>query len=404
MRFFAIAVCLMTGWTSGRCLASQEHTDNHPSAGLKKDEDSIRFASFNISFNRKNEGQLKQELASNNSINARRIAEIIQRVRPDVILLCEFDFDSGGEGIANFASNYLGVSHNGQAPIKFKYLYFNTVNTGVDSGQDLNRDGKLGTANDAFGYGVFPGQYGMAVLSQYEIDKKNVRTFQDFLWKDMPDCLWPIDPATQDPYYSDDIKNVFRLSSKSHWDVPIKVGEKTIHFLTAHPTPPVFDKEEDRNGRRNHDEIRFFADYVRPGKSEYIYDDQGKKGGLAPDSDFVIAGDMNADPSDGDSTMNAAKLFTEHALINHSHTPESEGGVFYSKEQGKANLNQSGNPAFDTGDFGDVNVGNLRIDYCLPSKSLEIRQSGVYWPKPDQTGADLVTASDHRMVWVDIAK
>ena len=404
MKFFAIVVGLMFGWPSLHCLASSADTDQQTSADLKKDENSIRFASFNISFNRKKEGQLKQELALNQSINPKRIAEIIQRVRPDVILLCEFDFDPDGEGIANFASNYLGISQNGQAPIKFKYVYFNSVNTGVDSGQDLNNDGKLSTANDAFGFGVFPGQYGMVVLSQYEIDRTNVRTFQYFLWKDMPQCLWPVDPATQKSYYNDDIKNIFRLSSKSHWDVPIKVGEKTIHFLTAHPTPPVFDQEEDRNGRRNHDEIRFFADYVMSEKSEYIYDDQGKKGGLAQGSDFVIAGDMNADPSDGDSTMNAAKLITEHDLINHSHTPASEGGVFYAKQQAMVNLSQSGNPAFDTGDFNDASVGNLRIDYCLPSKTLEIKQSGVFWPKPGQPGADLVTASDHRMVWVDIAK
>ena len=244
----------------------------------------------------------------------------------------------------------------------------------------------------------------MVVLSNYEIDKDKVRTFQNFLWKDMPGCLLPVDPATQKPYYSDEIKTVFRLSSKSHWDVPIKVDDKTIHFLTAHPTPPVFDGKEDRNGRRNHDEIRFFADYVTPERSQYIYDDQGKTGGLLQDQHFVIAGDMNADPNDGDSTMNAAKLLTEHILINHSKTPASEGGKYYSKEQGKANLNHKGNPVFDTGDFSDANVGNLRIDYCLPSRKLEIKQSGVFWPKPGEPGADLVTASDHRMIWVDIAK
>ena len=116
MRFFVIAVCLMFGWTSGHCLASQADTDQQPSADLKKDENSIRFASFNISFNRKNEGQLKQELALNKSIKPKRIAEIIQRVRPDVIFLCEFDFDPGGEGIANFASNYLVFHKTGRPP------------------------------------------------------------------------------------------------------------------------------------------------------------------------------------------------------------------------------------------------------------------------------------------------
>ena len=404
MKIYAIAVCLVFGWAPADSLNAQVATPSQPSAGLNKGADSIRFASFNISFNRKKEGQLRQELTQNNSINPKRIAEIIQRVRPDVILICEFDFDAGGEGVESFCNNYLGVSQNGQTPIQFEHVFIDSVNTGVDSGQDLNRDGKLATANDAFGFGVFPGQYGMAVLSKYEIDKTNIRTFRTFLWKDMPDGLWPVEPNTKKPYYNDDIKSVFRLSSKSHWDVPIVVGDKTIHFLAAHPTPPVFDGDEDRNGKRNHDEIRFLADYVTPGKSGYIYDDHGKKGGLSAGAKFVIAGDMNADPNDGDSTMNAARLLTEHGLINHSKTPASKGGGFFSKQQGRTNLRHSGNPDWDTGDFNDGSVGNLRIDYCLPSKTLEISKCGVFWPVPGQPGAELVTASDHRLVWVDILK
>lgn len=371
---------------------------------LEKNDQCIRFATFNISFNRKTEGALKEELATKQNLNPRRIAEIIQRLRPDVLLLNEFDYDAAGEGITSFQTKFLAISQNGAAPIRYPHVYFDTVNTGVDSDKDLNGDGKLGTGNDAFGFGNFPGQYGMVVLSQLEIDKPNVRTFQKFLWKDMPGFLWPIDPESQQPYYNDEIKNVFRLSSKSHWDVPLKAGDKTIHFLTAHPTPPVFDNAEDRNGKRNHDEIRMLADYITPEKSYYLYDDTGKQGGLAAGSYFVIAGDMNADQSDGDSSMGAAKQLTEHPLINHSLRPQSEGGVYYAEEQGRANESHKGNPAFDTGDFGDSKVGNLNLDYCLPSKTLTIRKSGVFWPKPGQPGADLVNASDHRMVWVDIEK
>jgi len=46
----------------------------------------------------------------------------------------------------------------------------------------------------------------------------------------------------------------------------------------------------------------------------------------------------------------------------------------------------------------------MHIDYCLPSKDLTLRDSGVFWPKPDQPGGDLVSASDHRLVWIDIEK
>ncbi|MFT7629549.1 MAG: hypothetical protein ACI87E_000547, partial [Mariniblastus sp.] len=56
------------------------------------------------------------------------------------------------------------------------------------------------------------------------------------------------------------------------------------------------------------------------------------------------------------------------------------------------------------GDFNDFKVGNLHLDYCLPSKTLTIKASGVFWPRPGEPGADLVLATDHRMVWVDVGK
>lgn len=236
--------------------ASQE--TNH----LQKTNDkTVRFASFNISFYRSEAGQLKRELSDGNSKNPKKIAEIIQRIRPDVILLNEFDYDAAGKGIDGFQTNYLAVSQNGNPPIDYRYTFSDAVNTGVDSKLDLDGDGSKGTANDAFGFGKFPGQYGMVVLSKFEIAKPEIKTFRNFLWKDMPSRLVPRNKDKQ-PFYPSSVMEQFRLSSKSHWDIPIRVAGKTIHFLVAHPTPPVFDGAEDRNGCRNHDEIRFFADYI----------------------------------------------------------------------------------------------------------------------------------------------
>ena len=235
---------------------------------------------------------------------------------------------------------------------------------------------------------IFQANTGWLSYQDLKLIGRTSGRFKSFFGRDMPDNLWPIDPESGKPFYSSEIKNAFRLSSKSHWDIPIKIDDQTIHFLAAHPTPPVFDGEEDRNGRRNHDEIRFIADYVQPEKSGYIYDDQGRKGGLPKGAQFVIAGDMNADENDGDSTMDAAKLLTTHALIDHSIAPKSKGGPFFAKEQGKANLQQKGDPSLDTGDFNDFSVGNLHLDYCLPSKTLEVTNGGVFWPTPDQEGAD----------------
>ena len=113
----------------------------------------------------------------------------------------------------------------------------------------------------------------------------------------MPGAFLPENPDGSS-YYSSEALEVFRLSSKSHWDLPVKVGNKVIHMLASHPTPPVFDSPEDRNGRRNHDEIRFWADYID--NADYIYDDENVFGGLKRGSRFIIMGDQNADPVDGD--------------------------------------------------------------------------------------------------------
>ena len=370
-----------------------------------------RFATFNASLNRNNAGELITHLSTPDNAQAQTVAEIIQRARPDVLLINEFDFDAAGEGARLFQENYLSVSQNGADPIHYGYRYVAPSNTGIPSGFDLDNNGAVGGPNDAFGFGFFEGQFGMAVYSRYPIDYDNIRTFQKFLWKDMPGALLPDDPNTPEPadWYSAEELEVFRLSSKSHWDLPIQIEGKVVHFLVSHPTPPVFDGPEDRNGTRNFDEIRFWADYVGPGKDQgsYIYDDNGSYGGLKPGELFVIAGDQNSDPLDGDSIPGAIQQLIEHPLVNTKVTPASEGAVEQAALQGGANETHLSDPAFDTADFSDSAPGNLRADYVLPRKNLQIREAAVFWPTSDDPLFSLVgtfpfPSSDHRLVWVDV--
>ena len=365
----------------------------------------VRFATFNatLSDNAWDGQAFVKALSGGDLERAQQVAEVIQRTRPDVLLVNEFNFVEGGAAAEVFRDEYLAVSQNGADPIDYPYYFMAPVNTGVASGGDLNNDGITETtpgdfsyANDAFGFGLFPGQYGMVVFSKFPIAEEDVRTFQEFLWADMPNSLMP------EEYYAGEL-DVVRLSSKSHWDVPIEIGRKTVHFLVSHPTPPVFDDPEiDWNGRRNHDEIRFWADYVRPGKSGYIYDDAGVTGGLRPGAPFVIAGDMNADPHDGDSTGDPAELLLQSHWVNTKVTPASQGGVVAAADDGGINLDHVGDPAFDTADCGEP-PGNLREDYVLPSKRLRIIDAHVFWPTPDSEHAYLADASDHHLVWVDLA-
>jgi hypothetical protein len=382
-------------------------------------QDAVRFATFNASLNRFSAGDLATELAAPGSAQPDTVAEIIQRVRPDVLLINEFDFDAGGVAAQGFQDNYLSVAHGDAEPIVYPFRFAAPSNTGIPSGFDLDNNGSVGGPNDAFGFGFFPGQFGMAVYSMFPIDEDELRTFQLFLWRDMPGALLPVEPSTGQMWYSDEELDVFRLSSKSHWDVPIVISDsnrpKTVHFLVSHPTPPVFDGPEDRNGTRNNDEIRFWADYIIPSRSGYITDDNGRPGGLPPGTLFVIAGDQNSDPFDGDSIPGSAQQLLDHPLVNTKVTPSSLGGPEQAALQGNANTLHIGDPAFDTADFFDGfppppfggAPGNLRADYVLPSKGLRITDAAVFWPTSGDplfplTGTFPFPSSDHRLVWIDV--
>ena len=395
-----MALLLVSLVAGHACLAQTSEQDR---------TETVRFATYNISLNRPEAGALIAELSTADRAQARTVAEIIQRTRPDVLLINEFDFDDEAQAAKLFSDSYLAISQNGAEPIDYPHIFVAPSNTGIPSGFDLDNDGVVGGGGDAHGFGAFPGQYGMVVYSRYPIDLSAVRTFQAFLWKDMPGALLPDDPATPAPndWYAEEELETFRLSSKSHWDLPVRIGEVVVHFLVSHPTPPVFDGPEDRNGRRNFDEIRFWSDYIAPARSSYIYDDQGERGGLEADAFFVIAGDQNADPIDGDSVPGAIQQLLDSDEINSSLAPRSSGASEQTQSHGGANDAHEGDPALDTADFNDDGPGNLRVDYVLPSSELEVIDAGVLWPRSDDPLFQLVgtypfPSSDHRLVWVDV--
>ncbi len=132
--------------------------------------------------------------------------------------------------------------------------------------------------------------------------------------------------------------NVLRLSSKNHWDVTADIDGTTLHLLAFHPTPPVFDGPEDRNGLRNFDEIRFWREYTRPDGGAFIVDDGGTAGGIAAGEAFVIAGDFNADPRDGDSMPGAIAQLLEAPWIDAHCVPASAGGSEAARRQGGMNI------------------------------------------------------------------
>lgn len=406
---------------SGASSDVDSDADASTAGGSERDADSgpvacqtVRVATFNASLFRDAQGQLLQDLQQGDA-QAQAVAHIIRSVRPDILLLNEFDEDLSGETLRLFQENYLQNAAPGpSSPITFSHAWIAPSNTGVSAGVDLSGDGQVaenpGTPNwaaDAFGYGTFPGQYSFAVLSNFALNVNEIRTFQTFLWKDFEGALLPDNAATDSPsdYYSAAALEVFRLSSKTHADIPIQVGEQTLHFLVSHPTPPAFDGPEDRNGRRNHDEVVFWARYIDG--AAWVYDDAGNTGGLESGSSFVIAGDLNSDPLDPAENLHPVAQLLGHDRVNGTLAPASEGARRASLTQGGINAQHRGDPAFDTADFSDNSVGNLRIDYVLPSSDLTVVAAGVFWPTAGQPGFEWIgdfpfASSDHRAVWVDL--
>ncbi len=376
----------------------------------------LRVATFNV------EDLRTSDLRSGDQPRLKKLAEVIQRIRPNVVFLNEIAYDGdgypdtvsgekSGQNAAKFAELYLSVP---QAPdlqaLRFK-AFMAPVNTGVSSGFDLDNDGKTiaefpappvsdadgnpskqtpeGRAygNDCWGFGTFPGQYGMALLvdERLEILNEHIRTFRLMPWNYLPNAMLPTSPDARS-WFDDEELKFMRLSSKSHWDIPVRLPNKSVlHVLCSHPSPPAFDGPEKRNATRNHDEIRFWSDYID--NSGSLVDDASQAGGLWEGSMFVIVGDLNADPDEGASIDNPIGLLLNNSKINASVTPIADVPVL-------------GLDPDDTSSF------KMRVDYVLPSHAIAVTKAGV-WRRATGVTPGLEASgtfpSDHFPVWADIA-
>lgn len=352
----------------------------------------LRVATFNI------EDVRSEQLDTSDDERLMQIAAIIQRIRPNIVLLNEIETaqTDGPSNAEKFAYNYLAVSQGEGLRPMFYETYTPATNTGIHSGFDLDNSGTVMKevperalqqssahreyGNDCFGFGTFPGQYGMALLvdRRLEIDREGIRTFQNFLWKDLPGAKMPRGVDGSD-WYDEQEWSILRLPSKTFADVPVVLPDgDALHVLISHPTPPAFDGEEKRNVLRNHDEIKLIRAYIDNEPS--LYDDSGHTGGLKIDAPFVILGDLNADPTDGSGLEMTlfSQLFSSPKLAKDAH-PSSD--IKFER------LDRT-----DTARFG------LRVDYVLPSASITITDSGVW----RDAGSFEQFPSDHFPVWADV--
>lgn len=351
----------------------------------------LRFATFNTALSRQRFGELRHALSvSYRDRQARYVAGVIQRVRPDVLVLQEFDYDPLGLSLSYFQRHYLQHPQYRASPVVYPYAYQVPSNTGMLAEVALRDVQPMALPQDAYGFGHFAGQYAFALLSRYPLDFTQYRTFQQFLWTDLPQAHFPIDPETNKTFYPVHVQSLLRLVSKNLLDIVVKTPLGDIHVIAAHPTPPAFDGEEKRNQWRNFDENRLLVEYLN--NAAYLCDDQGQRGGLATQARFVLMGDFNADPTLGNSIPGAIQQLLDHARLH----PTTTCGHLVPRN----NLPEP--QQTHTYFSGKL---TLRLDYVLPSCNFTVVKSGIFAPTVDQEGYELVrynNSSDHRLVWVDV--
>lgn len=337
--------------------------------------DTLRVASFNVDLDRDGPGLLLRDLTRDKSAQIDAVVQVIALVSPDILAIQGIDWDHDGAALVVF------VERLASGGVSYSHSYSARPNTGAATDLDLDGDGRLGGPGDAQGFGAFSGQGGMALLSRLPIRTDEVTDLGSLLWADLPGALLPTYPDGR-AFPSEEARAVQRLSTTGHWIVPIELPDgETLSLMTFYATPPVFDGEEDRNGRRNHDEILIWRAVL-----DGVF-------GTPPDR-FVIAGGANLDPQDSDGRTEAIRTLLSDRRLQDPE-PASRGAAEM-PDQGHRGAN-----AIDTVDW--KGIGRFRVDYVLPSANLTVADAGVFWPASDEAGHDAaLAASRHRLVWVDL--
>jgi len=358
----------MNRWLHRAALAAFLHT---PAAVA----DTIRIASYNTELSADGPGLMLKNLRTKKHPATEAVIRVIAEANADILILQGVDWDQGLKGLEALRTR---LEKSG-APYAHRFSL--RPNSGLATEYDLDGDGRLGGPGDAQGYGEYTGQNGMAILSRFPVDYKNAQDFSDTLWRALPGALLPALPDGR-PFPSETAIAAQRLSSVGHWLVPVKLPDGApLSLITFQAGPPVFDGPEDRNGRRNHDELRLAGGIL----TGLIEED--------PDARVVVAGGANLDPFDSDGRHEAIRALLSDPRLQDPE-PRSAGAAAMPPQ------GHRGPDALDTVDW--ANAGRLRVDYILPAATLTVTDAGVFWPKEAGKAEQVTTASRHRLVWVDL--
>ncbi|WP_435257421.1 endonuclease/exonuclease/phosphatase family protein [Thioclava sp. FR2] len=294
---------------------------------------------WNADLQRRGPGLLAQDAMRGSKPDIVTVVSAITALDADILVLSGFDFDTSAIAL---------TALNNRLPAPYPYLLPLRSNAGVPTGYDLDGNGRVDEARDSQGFGQFPGQGAMAILSRFPILADQGKDFSDLLWKDLPKAHLPPLP--------EGAVEILKLSTNGHHQTAILLDSgRHLSLLTWHATTPAFDGPEDRNGKRNADETRFWTLFL-----------DGKVPFDPPTTSFALIGQGNVDPEKGDGDHAPIRALLSDPRL---HSPLMG----------------------DTSDYGGQ-VGTLRTAYILPDASLTITDSRTE-PRPE--------GARHHPIWVE---
>lgn len=319
----------------------------------------LRLAVLHAGLAREGPGLLLRDIRAG-SADVLAVRDQIVAVRPDILLLLRFDFDHDLVALRALAALLADAGHN------MEHLFAWRPNSGMATGLDLDGDGRMGTADDAQGYGRFAGAGGMALLARLPVNTPLAVDYSPFLWRDLPDALLPEQDGALFP--SEAVFAVQRLSSTGHWQIPLLLPDgRNLNILAWHAGPPAFGGAAGRNRRRNHDETAFWTRLL-----------DGALPFPPPEPPFVLMGNANLDPLAGDGMRAAIRGLLTHPMVQ---DPQPRGLDPRTGEHSMVN------------GYWPRGVGALRVLYLLPDAGQQVTGSGLLWPEE----------GSHALVWVDLA-
>ena len=330
-------------------------------------------------------------------------AEVIARFAPDIISINELQFDI--EGIPSLgspgapSSTQPGTFDGGAGNAKRLADRVAAVNAAAAFPHTAITLGNSGftwagptLGNPSFvlrGWGDWPGRFNSAILTKFPIAYDKIRVINEFAWDALPgNSIEKMKTAI-----GTGVPAGFPLFEKGIVVVPVEVAPGALLYMVMHhPVAPAF---EAINPYRHFDELqglKLFLDGKLPGVEP-----------LPAGAKFVLIGDLNADPEDGDSLDGGIEPILSHPALN----VFFPSGAGTKGKNGQYNTYLSGCGKDDGSTVDDPTTKfQMQLDYVLPSKTFGAAKVGeVFFPDFQAQKADFqlaCKASDHRLVYVDV--